>query len=133
MQGFVRFNKGLLRMPLPIRAWVTMLLVMNVIVPLFFIRHLEAQVVLGTMALVGTTMGLLTARFGFTRILGLGHFYWFPLLAWLATRLGQHDLGEPLGLWLLVLIAVDTISLVIDVVDVIRYANGDRAETVAGL
>ena len=133
MQGFIKFNKGILRMPLPIKVWVALLAVMNLVAPLFFIRHLEAQVVLGTMLVAATTMGLLTARFGFTRILGLGHFYWFPMLAWLGTRLGQHDLGEPLGIWLIALMVVNAISLVVDVADVIRYAAGDRKEVVPGL
>lgn len=133
MQGFIKFNKGILRMPLPIKSWVALLAVMNLVGPLFFIHRLESQVVLGTMLVGATTMGLLTARFGFTRILGLGHFYWFPMLFWLATRLGQHDLGEPFGVWLTALMIVNAISLVIDVVDVVRYVAGDRKELVPGL
>ena len=133
MQGFIKFNKGILRMPLPIKLWVALLVVMNLVAPLFFIRHLEAQVVLGTMLAGAITMGLLTGRFGFTRILGLGHFYWFPMLGWLWTRLGQHDLGEPFGVWLIAMMVVNAISLVVDVVDVIRYIAGDRKEVVPGL
>ena len=133
MQGFIKFNKGVLRMPLPIKAWLALLVVANLIAPLFFLHHLESKIVLGTMLVAATTMGLLTGRFGFTRILGLGHFYWFPMLAWLSTRLGQHELGEPFGVWLIALMVVNAISLVMDVVDVIRYAAGDRNEVVPGL
>ena len=37
------------------------------------------------------------------------------------------------GLWLVGVIVVNSISLVIDAVDVVRYVNGDRSEMVEGL
>ncbi len=133
MRGFIKFIKGVLRMRLPIKAWTALLLIMNLVAPLFFIRHLESQVVFGTTLVSAATMVWLTGRFGFTRIVGAGHFYWFPMLAWLWTRLGQHDLSEPFGVWLIALMVVNSISLIVDVVDVVRYAAGDRKEVVPGL
>jgi hypothetical protein len=78
-------------------------------------------------------MSLLTARFGFTRILGLGHILWIPLVGWLAFRLGQIPADDAFGLWVRGVILVNAVSLVIDTADVIRFAAGDRKELVAGL
>ena len=78
-------------------------------------------------------MSLLTARFGFTRILGLGHILWIPLLGWLAFRLGQIPADDAFGLWVHGVMLVNAVSLVIDTADVVRFAAGDRQELVAGL
>ncbi len=78
-------------------------------------------------------MTFLTSRFGFTRILGLGHIFWIPLLGFLLTRLGSIPAGASYGAWLRALILLNSGSLLIDMVDVIRYLAGDRAETVQGL
>ncbi len=51
----------------------------NAVAPRFFLQHIEAQMVLGAMFIGATLMSLLTARFGFTRILGLGHILRIPL------------------------------------------------------
>ncbi len=73
MKAFIKFNKGVLKMPISWRLWLMLLVAANVVAPLFFLRHLEAQVVLGTFLVGAMLMTWLTGRFGFTRILGLGH------------------------------------------------------------
>jgi len=55
------------------------------------------------------------------------------LLAFLFARLGNIPAGELYGTWLRALILLNTGSLMIDVVDVVRYLTGDRKETVHGL
>lgn len=120
-------------MPLPWKMWLLLLVAVNVFVPLFYFQQLEAQMVLGTMAATMALMTFLTSRFGFTRILGLGHIFWIPLLAFLFARLGNIPAGELYGTWLRALILLNTGSLMIDVVDVVRYLTGDRKETVHGL
>ncbi len=133
MHAFLKFNKGMLKLPLRWRLWLTVLVAANLVVPFFYLQRLEAQVVLGTILVSMTLMTLLTARFGFTRILGLGHILWVPMLAFLLTRLGDVPAGDAYGIWLRVLILLNSVSLVIDTADVVRYVAGDRAETVAGL
>ncbi len=133
MNAFVKLNRGLFKMPLPWKLWLSLLVAANVFVPLFYFQQLEAQIVLGTMAANMTLMTYLTSRFGFTRILGLGHIFWIPLLGFLLTRLGSIPAGDAYGAWLRALIVVNSVSLLIDTVDVIRYLTGDRAETVQGL
>ncbi len=133
MKAFIKFNKGMFKMPMHGQAWLILLVLANAITPLFFLRHLEAQVVLGTMLASATLMTSLTARFGFTRILALGHILWVPMLAFLLSRLGQIPPSDAYGIWIRALIVLNSVSLVIDAADVIRYIAGDRAETVPGL
>jgi hypothetical protein len=133
MQGFIKFNKGILRMSLPVKLWLLLLVAANGVAPLFFLNRVEAQLVLAAMMIGAMLMSLLTARFGFSRILGLGHILWIPLLGWLMFRLGQIPADDAFGLWIRGLMVVNTLSLVLDAIDVIRYVAGDRKEMVAGL
>ena len=133
MQGFIKFNKGVLRVSWPVKIWLLLLVAANAVAPLFFLQHVEAQMILGAMFVGATMMSVLTAHFGFSRILGLGHILWIPLVGWLAFRLGQIPADDAFGLWIRGVIVVNALSLVIDGVDVFRYAAGDRKELVTGL
>ncbi len=133
MHAFIKFNKGMLKLPLHWQLWLAALVAANAVLPLFYVQRLEAQVVLGTMLVSMILMTLLTGRFGFSRILGLGHILWVPMLAFLLSRLGDVPAGDVYGIWIRALIVLNSVSLVIDAVDVVRYLAGDRAETVAGL
>ncbi len=133
MQGFIRFNKGVLRMSWPVKVWLLLLVSANAVAPLFFLQRIEAQMVLGAMFVGATLMSFLTARFGFTRILGLGHILWIPLLGWLAFHLGHIPADDTFGLWIRGVMLLNTVSLVMDAVDVVRFAAGDRKEMVTGL
>ncbi len=133
MHAFIKFNKAVLKLPLHWQLWLAVLVAANLVVPFFYLQRLEAQVVLGTILASMTLMTLLTARFGFTRILGLGHILWVPMLAFLLARLGDVPARDAYGIWIRALIVLNSVSLVIDAVDVVRYFAGDRGETVAGL
>lgn len=122
----IQFTRGLMRQPRWVVAWVGWLMVVNLLVPLFFLTHIEARVVLAVFAAAGMIMGFLTGRFGFTRLLGLGHFVWFPLLFWLWGRVGAVPPQEAFGLWLRILMATNALSLLLDVADVGRYLAGER-------
>lgn len=133
MGSFLRFHRGLLGMSLPLQLWVGMLVGANLIAPLFLLGHLEAQVTLAVSALGMTLMIALTGRFGFSRIVGLGHVGWLPLLVFLVGGLAEVPATSCFGLWVRSVIVLDAISLVFDAVDAVRFLRGDRAETVAGL
>ena len=133
MKAFIEFNRGMLKMPLHWQLWVMLLVAANLVAALFFLRRLEAQVVLGTFGASMILMTLLTGRFGFTRIVGLGHILWIPMLAFLSLRLGDIPVSDAFGIWIRALFLLNGISLVIDATDAIRYIAGDRRETVRGL
>ncbi len=75
----------------------------------------------------------LTARFGFSRIIGLGHIAWVPLLGFLWSQLPVLPATDAFGIWLRAVIVLNATSLVLDAVDAVRFARGDRAETVPTL
>ncbi len=133
MRAFIKFNKGVMKLPVHWRLWNMGLVVFNLVVPLFFIDRIEAQIVVGVFLASGLLMTALTARTGFTRVLGLGHVLWIPLLYFLWTRLDLVPADDVFGFWIRGLMTVNAVSLVMDVSDVIRYAAGDRAETIEGL
>ena len=133
MYAFMRFNQGLLALPLHLRGWVLLLISVNIVTPFFFLEHAEAQAVLAAGALGMVLMTALTARFGFSRIIGLGHIAWVPLLGFLWIKLPDVPATDAFGLWLRAVIVLDATSLVFDSVDAVRFATGDRAETVPTL
>ncbi len=133
MRSFLRFQRGILGMPLHWHLWLGMLVGANLVAPLFFLGHVEAQVTIAALLISMTLMTALTARFGFSRILGLGHVAWLPLLAFLLGRVTEVPAMSGFGLWLRTVIVLDAISLVLDAADVVRFLRGDRAEMVPGL
>lgn len=133
MKSFIRFNKGMMLMPFHWQLWLLLLLTINVAIPLLWVGHLEAQLVLGAMIANVILMTLLTGLTGFSRLLGLGHLFWVPLLYFLWTRLDQIPVDHLFGLWIRALMVLNALSLVIDTVDVARYVTGEQEETVPGL
>ena len=133
MSAFIEFNKGIMRMPLPWRLWLMLLVTTNLAVPLFFIGRREAQFVLGAMLVSMALMTILTARFGFTRILGLGHILWLPLMLVLWFRLNSIPADNFFGFWIRGVLTLNTASLVLDTIDVTRYVRGDKEQVGRGL
>lgn len=133
MDAFLKFNKGILRLPVPWRLWMLLLVFLNIVLPLFFIGRLEAQLTLVGIAVSMLLMTGLTALSGFSRLVGLGHIVWIPLVVFLTTRLPEVPASDFYGVWLRALLVANSVSLVIDLVDVIRYVAGDRGETVVNL
>ena len=133
IKALIKFNKGLLRMPIHWRGWLLLLMAANMIIPFFYLGRAEAQAVLAAFFISAVLMVVITAASGFTRLLGLGHILWIPLLYFLWSRLDQHAGGDFYGLWLRAIILINGLSLVIDAVDVVRYFAGERMETVQGL
>ncbi len=133
VRAFIKFNKGMLKMPVHWQFWLLLLITANLLIPLFFLSRVEARVVVAVLAASMTLTTVLTGRYGFTRILGLGHVLWIPLLYFLWTRLDAIPANDAFGIWIRALIVLNALSLVIDAIDVARYIAGDRAETIKGL
>ncbi|MCP4809166.1 MAG: hypothetical protein GY913_12870 [Proteobacteria bacterium] len=108
----------------PWALWVGLMVVVNGVVPLFFLPSLEAVVTLGVFAVAGAGMMTLTWWFGFTRILGAGHWPWLISVPWLATRIGSAE--GAMAWWLIGLVAVNDLSLVLDANDVRGWLGGER-------
>ncbi|MBT3509620.1 MAG: hypothetical protein HN472_08780 [Nitrospina sp.] len=131
MQIVIGFMKSIFSMKAPWPLWVVTLMALNMMGPLFFIHTLEAKAVLVSTLAGGVLMMFLFGRYGFVRLLGLGHFFWIPLVIWLGTRIPETGLSTPFGFWLALVLVANIISLVIDVLDVSLYIRGDRKPMVA--
>ncbi len=132
LEALVRFNRGVLRSRPHVLIWLILLMLVNGIAPLLFLARLEAQVVFATFLLSVALMTWLTARYGFSRILGLGHVLWVPMVIFLLVR--ANSLGmDVYGIWVGAVIVLNVISLMIDVRDVMQYVRGDKEEMVKGL
>lgn len=116
---FLRFR------PVP-RVWCVWLVGVNVAC-LYFIAHIEAQVVLGVTAIAIVAQTLIYQRIGFTRILGTTHVLWVPMFAWMAARADSIAGDQALADWLILLFATNMISLAVDTIDAVRFLRGERA------
>jgi hypothetical protein len=105
--------------------------VVNLVGPLFFLGRFEAWVVLAAYFTAAGVILTLHRRLGWVRLLGIGHFVWLPMLPWLILRGTATGVDGLFALWLFSVVCIDGISLVIDIVDVLRYLGGDRRPIVA--
>lgn len=128
----IGLTKSMLKMPYPWLVWLMLLLAVNLFVPLFFIQTPEAQVTIAAVAAGAIIQSYIHSMLGFVRLLGLGHVFWAPLVIWLGFRLSVIGLDGSFGIWLASLVLLNTVSLIIDVVDVIRFLSGERLPTVSG-
>lgn len=126
MKAMIDFFRTMLRFPKPVVAWVMLLMTVNMVIPLFYLGTLEGQVVLAAALLGAILQTAIFAARGFVRLLGLGHLAWVPMVVWLFTRLDAAPAGSFFRYWLLATIVLDTLSLLIDASDVIRYLRGER-------
>ena len=126
MQLVIDFMKAMYSMKAPWTLWVATLMALNMMGPLFFIHTMEAKAVLVSTLAGAVLMMFLYGRFGFVRLLGLGHIFWIPLVIWLGTRIPETGLSTPFGAWLALVLIVNIISLAIDMLDVSLYLRGDR-------
>lgn len=107
-------------------VWISLLLTVNMLVPLVVIDTVEGQLVLAAMMLgAAVQMGMFASK-GFVRLLGVGHVFWVPLLPWLWMRNGGLALHGPFSFWISSVIVLNGASLVIDARDVWRYLAGER-------
>ncbi len=124
MNALLAFPRAMLTMPKTWQAWIGLMLLLNAVVPLVYFGHTEGKVVFAVFVVSAVLMMAIHYAMGFVRLIGAGHFVWFPLIAWLVPRLDNVD--DTVRLWLIALIAVNGISLIIDVIDVVRYLRGER-------
>ncbi len=127
MKAMIDFLRTMVTLRKPWVIWVMLLMVVNMIIPLFYLGTLEGKVVLGAFVFGALfQVGIFSAK-GFVRLLGIGHIAWVPMVVWLWTRLDVAPAGSLVRYWLIATIVLVTLSLIIDAADVIRYLRGERA------
>ncbi len=126
LRAMFDFLRTMMTVPKPWVGWVMLLMMVNMVIPLFYLGTLEGKVVLGGFVLGALLQGGIFSAKGFVRLLGIGHIVWVPMVAWLWTRLDAAPASTLFRYWLLATIVLVSLSLLIDAVDVIRYLRGER-------
>ncbi len=118
MRNPLRFFIELMQQRAWVVIWVSFLLMINIASVGFWNEPL-AKVIFVTFMLSAMLMMGLYARFGYEKILGLGHILWIPLLAYVLLEISNTQ--DDFKAYLIMLSASIAISLVIDIVDVCKY------------
>jgi len=126
MAIIVDFTKKMFSTPWIWRIWLMCLIIANMIFPLIFIGSHEAQWTLGAFTLSFLTGLILFKSYGFSKIVGLMHWPWIPLTFFLLAGMGQTQAASPFGMWLRLVLILNSISIILDANDVIRYCAGDK-------
>jgi hypothetical protein len=125
MNNPLHFFTELFKRPAYEIIWVFYMMMINM-AALFFWEELLAKVIFIIFMLSSMLMMGLYSKFGFTKILGLGHILWLPLVVYIAVSLPGTE-----GLffnYLIILLATTIISLLIDIYDVWSYFRQKPAQ-----
>lgn len=126
MRAMIDLVRDMTRISWPWKLWLGLLILVNMIFPLVFISSIEGQAALVSLFAGFVIMTLIHRRKGYVRLLGAGHVFWVVLVPWLFLRaIIQSDTGV-YNIWLIGIIAVNSLSLVIDASDVWRYLRGEK-------
>jgi hypothetical protein len=124
MRNPFRFFVELMQRPVWIPIWVFYLMVANMASVGFWHEPLAKLIFITFMISAMLMMGLYS-RFGFDKILGLGHIPWVPLLVYILARIPDVEGG--FQSYLVVLAISIAISLAFDFVDVWKYFINRRS------
>ena len=70
-------------------------------------------------------MKLLFYKYGFVRLLGVGHIFWVTVVIWLGPRLSEFSFESSFEICILSILVLNSLSLILDAMDVVGYINGD--------
>ncbi len=112
------FFLELVRQPVWIPLWVSFLMLVNMASVAFWSEPL-AKVIFITFMVSATLMMGLYACLGFTKILGLGHILWIPLLIYVLIRIPHANFG--FRSYLVVFSISVAASLAFDIADVYQF------------
>ncbi|MES0828296.1 hypothetical protein [Ruegeria sp. SCP11] len=116
----------LFRFPPVARIWAVCLILVN-LGSLFFFDTIYAQMNFAAIGIGVALMIFIYQRLGFVRLLGIGHILWVPMIAYFLMNLPDTMSHPTLYTWVVAVIVFNTVSLVIDSIDVLRFLRGERA------
>jgi|TARA_B100000315_G_C14456171_1_gene531495 hypothetical protein len=124
MRNPFKFFIELMQQPAWIPVWVFFLMIVNVASVGFWNEPL-AKVILVIFMLSAALMMGLYSRFGFEKILGMGHILWIPLLIYVLMQIPTAR--DTFKSYLIILSISIAISLALDIVDVWKYFTGRKS------
>lgn len=126
MKAVVDFMLGLRKLPVVIQLWLMVLGMSNMMFPLFFISHVEAQVMFIATVLSFIIGVIMYKTLGMTRLMGLMHVPWLVAIYFLMRNYSNIGFDDSFGMWVGVAFLLTSISLIFDMVDAVRYIAGNR-------
>ncbi len=124
MRNPFRFFIELIQQPVWIPFWSLFLIIVNVASVGFWNEPL-AKVIFATLMLSAMLLMGIYSRFGFEKILGMGHIPWIPLLVYVLMEIPTAR--DTFKSYLIILSISIVISLVFDIVDVWKYFASRRS------
>ena len=124
-----------LRFPWHLRLWFFLLACGNLAGTILCPWTVEVYSVALVFALCHFVMSYIYQHHGgFTRLIGLGHAPWLILVPWLVTRVlamdgVNDDSGLTLKIWLWVVVLLNSVSLLVDALNVYAYMQGETERT----
>lgn len=115
------------RLPLWVQLWVALILVpVNAASLLYLAQPAGAWLALMAVGAMLCNGVLMLVERGLSKVMALPHvLMWTPMLGlilWLLTQ----DIADGFRTYLVILLAVDLASLILDVIDTRRWLSGDR-------
>ena len=122
----IHFLFHLLAQPWWLQLWIGWMIGLNT-ASLFFLEERAGRLTLIAWLVNLVIMPLIFVLNGYNRLLGLSHVLcWTPLLFLLLKEWPKTTLNRRFGVWLRLLVITNSISLIVDYIDVARYFSGDR-------
>ncbi len=127
-------NDAMAAGPAWLQAWILVLVVTNLVALLFVVGRrdgafrvrVEPIAILVSFFAAGMFMTWIFGQVGYVRLLGVAHLvFWGPVWVWVLSRRRAIGTADVFGKYVHLYLGVAGVSLVIDVIDVIRYALGD--------
>ena len=118
------FFNELIEQPIWIPIWVVILMIVNIASVGFWDEPL-AKVIFVTFILSAILMMGLYSRYGFEKILGMGHILWLPLFVYVLMRIPAES--DTFKEYLIIWSILTVISLVFDVIDVWKYFASQKS------
>ena len=118
------FFNELIEQPVWIPIWVLILMIVNIASVGFWDEPL-AKVIFVTFIFSAILMMGLYSRFGFEKILGMGHILWLPLFVYVLMRIPAES--DTFKNYLIIWSTLTVISLVFDVIDVWKYFASQKS------
>lgn len=131
MNSIIQLIKRIFTMKFPWNLLVSIMAALNMLGGLYYWSLVEGKVIL--CCLIGSfiVMAVIFTKYGFVRLLGAGHIlFWTPLIIWLFLRILEERFvaASQFKTWIYSILIINSLSLVIDYLDVIRYFRGDKAQ-----
>lgn len=118
--------KNMFKQKITVQIWTLLLVIVNLIAPIFVIEQWQAQLSIGCFLVIAGLMTYLHGKFGFSKILGLAHIIWVPMLVIIMNKTILVQLDELAAIWVCCLISLNFMSLILDARDVWKWVKGDR-------